>query len=131
MNSSFVQALLKFFLSKTGPFIASGIAWMVSHLILALGIAAFIDPAQLQQIQEGLTTGANTFAMALVAALYAWVFKKQNDNVAILKEQINLSPQATPSLDTDTGRIGAATLAAVAKITGIHPETAARSLDNK
>lgn len=132
MNSTFVQAVLKFLLSKSGPVIASGVAWLTAHILMWLSIAAFVTPEQLQQIQEGLNNGANAFAAALVTALYAWAFKRQNQSVAILKQQINLAPTNTPLLDTDTGRIGNATLTAIAKITGIMPDVAARSLaDNK
>ncbi len=85
LNSPFVNKLLRFAMSKSGPWIAIGASWLAVHLVTWLGLPLFMSPDAIHQIQGGLEMGANTFAAALVAGLYGWVSNRMKRGVKTLQ----------------------------------------------
>lgn len=112
-------------MSKSGPYITAGAAWLGVHAVTWLGLRAFVSPDQVAQIQNGLSSGVEMIALSLMASAYAWVVKKQTDAVKIVKAQVELNPTRTPGIDHSTGAIGSATLNGLAQITGVSIERAA------
>src|SRR6266478_5766131 len=99
LNSPFAQFLLKWAMSKAGPFIAAGASWLAIHIIVWTHAVNILPADAANKIQGGLESGATEFAMSLMALVYAWVVNRQSQGVMILKKQLDASPQPTPPLD--------------------------------
>ncbi len=120
LNSPFINKLLRFAMSKSGPWIAIAASWIATHIVTWLGLPLFMSPDAIHQIQGGLELGANAFSAALVAALYGWVSNRMKRGVKTLQVIHNEYAQqnSLPTIPV-TGIPGNNTISAVAKASGI------------
>jgi hypothetical protein len=127
LNSSFVNSLLKFGLSKGGMVVTFVATWMAAHIIGWLGLKLAVAPDDLARMQTGIETGLTTFGMAMLAAFYAWLNDRQKRGVEVLQTMHNMeSPKLPVQVD---GIAGNKTVGAVAYANDISPTRAIQSVD--
>jgi hypothetical protein len=129
LNSSFVNFLMKFGLSKGGMAVTFAATWMAAHIIGWLGLKLAVAPEDLARMQTGIETGLTTFGMAMLAAFYAWLNDRQKRGVAVLQTMHNTESPGQP-VQVD-GIAGNKTVGAVAIANDISPTRAIQSVDSK
>src|SRR4051794_31073562 len=104
-NSPFVQGALRFGMSKLGPILLAGAAWLAAHIVLWVGLPHFMDAAQIAQLQGKLTEYIDGLELAGVAISYSWLVHRQSQGTRTLKAMLDAAPVSTPDMVMDSGAV--------------------------